>query len=211
MKPKGHRESIFHGSMQGFLRLFLIQITVFSAASGAQQSEHTSLSPAASAVSQVGTDATVIGSTSSVFTVKSDTHPTSTTVTCGGQVRAEGWLSSPGYPQYIYSNMDCVWDIKAPLGHVVLLTVVDLNSQYYYYSSSRCYRSWLAVGYNQTSQRDITMCHYSDVGRTIISPSNTLRVFYHTSSYYGIRRFNVTLSSQGRTFISCHCWKCPTH
>uniref|UniRef100_A0A8C4Q7T9 Uncharacterized protein n=1 Tax=Eptatretus burgeri TaxID=7764 RepID=A0A8C4Q7T9_EPTBU len=124
---------------------------------------------------------------------------TFTAVPCGGKVRAEGWLSSPGYPRNIYSNMDCVWDIEAPLGHVVLLTVVDLNSyynNYYYYSSSRCYRGWLAVGYNQTSQRDITMCRYSDVGRTIISPSNTMRVFYYTSSYYGTRRFNVALSSQ---------------
>uniref|UniRef100_UPI00358E62E2 cubilin-like n=1 Tax=Myxine glutinosa TaxID=7769 RepID=UPI00358E62E2 len=127
-----------------------------------------------------------------------------TTVPCGGQVRAEGWLSSPGYPQYIYSNMDCVWDIEAPLGHVVLLTVVDLH-YYYYSSSSRCYGSWLAVGYNQTSQGDITMCRYSDVGRTIVSPSNTMRVFYHKSSYYRTRRFNVTLSSQGRILILCHC------
>uniref|UniRef100_UPI00359022B6 protein SpAN-like isoform X2 n=1 Tax=Myxine glutinosa TaxID=7769 RepID=UPI00359022B6 len=126
-----------------------------------------------------------------------------TTVPCGGQVRAEGWLSSPRYPQYIDSNMDCVWDIEAPLGHVVLLTVVDLH-YYYYSSSSRCYGSWLAVGYNQTSQGDITMCRYSDVGRTIISPANTMRVFYHKSSYYRTRRFNVTLSSQapGKTSTS---------
>ena len=132
-------------------------------------------------------------------------------VPCGGKLQAEGWLSSPGYPQNIYSNMDCVWDIEAPLGHIVYLTLIDLNQYYYYYyyySYSRCSRGWLAVGYTQTSQRDITMCRYSDVGRTIKSPSNTMRVFYHTSSYYGIRRFNVTLSSQGTTFLLCFCWKC---
>ena len=129
-------------------------------------------------------------------------------VPCGGRVRAGGWLSSPGYPQYIYSNIDCAWDIKAPLGHVVLLTVVDL---YLHYSNSRCNIGWVAVGYNQTSQRDITMCRYSDVGRTIISPSNTMRVFYHKSSSYGTRRFNITLSSQGRTFLLCSCWKYHTH
>ena len=131
-------------------------------------------------------------------------------MSCGGRVQAGGWLSSPGYPQYIGSNIDCVWDIEAPLGHVVLLTVVDLYS----YSNSRCNRGWVAVGYTQTSQRDITMCHYSDVGRTIISPSNMMRVFYHKSSSYGtywISRFNVTLSSQGTTFISCSCWKYHTH
>jgi len=128
-------------------------------------------------------------------------------VPCGGRVQTGGWLSSPGYPQYMDSNIDCVWDIKAPLGHVVLLTVVDLD----YYSNPLCNRGWLAVGYNHTSQRDITMCLNSDVGRTIISPSNTMRIFYHSSSYYGTRRFNITLSSQGRTFFLCSCWKCHTH
>uniref|UniRef100_UPI00358ED758 receptor-type tyrosine-protein phosphatase eta-like n=1 Tax=Myxine glutinosa TaxID=7769 RepID=UPI00358ED758 len=119
-----------------------------------------------------------------------------TTGPCGGKLRAEGWLSSPGYPQYIYSTTDCVWDIEAPLGHVVFLTVVDLH-YYYNYSPLQCNWAWLAVGYNQTSQRDITMCHHSDVGRTIESPSNTLRVFYQVPSYfYRMRRFNVTLSSQ---------------
>ena len=96
--------------------------------------------------------------------------------------------------------MHCVWDIEAPLGHVVLLTVVDLN-YYYYYPSSECYENWLAVGYNQTSQKDITMCHYSDIGRTIISTSNMLRVFYHKRFYYDAVRFNITLSSQGNLFV----------
>ena len=129
-------------------------------------------------------------------------------VLCGGKVQAEGWLSSPGYPQNIYSNMDCVWDIEAPLGHMVFLTVIDLNYyHYYYYSYSRCYSGWLAAGYTQTSQRDITMCRYSDVGRTIMSPSNTMRVFYYTGSYYRMRCFNVTLSSQGEAFILCSWWK----
>uniref|UniRef100_UPI00358E18B5 tenascin-like isoform X2 n=1 Tax=Myxine glutinosa TaxID=7769 RepID=UPI00358E18B5 len=113
---------------------------------------------------------------------------TFTTVPCAGKVRAEGWISS-GYPLNMYLNTDCVWDIEAPLGHIVVLTVVDLN-YYYYYSSSQCYRTWLAVGYNQTSDRDVTMCRYSDVGRRIISTTNTLRLFYHAIP------FNVTLSSQ---------------
>jgi len=101
--------------------------------------------------------------------------------------------------------MHCVWDIEAPLGHVVLLTVVDLN-YYYYYPSSECYENWLAVGYNQTSQKDITMCHYSDIGRTIISTSNMLRVFYHKRFYYDAVRFNITLSSQGNLFVLVVQW-----
>uniref|UniRef100_UPI00358EC556 fibronectin-like isoform X1 n=1 Tax=Myxine glutinosa TaxID=7769 RepID=UPI00358EC556 len=159
MKPKGHRESRFHGSMQGFLRLLLIQITVFFASSCA-------LSP----------------------------------VPCGGEVQAEGSLASPGYPQSIYSSIDCVWDIEAPAGHVVLLTVVELHYDIYTIPTD-CRWGWLAVGFKKTSQRNVTMCHYLDAGRTIISPSNTMRLFYKKMSYYGTSSFNVTLSS--RIFDTC--------
>uniref|UniRef100_UPI00358DE050 uncharacterized protein isoform X3 n=1 Tax=Myxine glutinosa TaxID=7769 RepID=UPI00358DE050 len=192
MKPKGHREMRFCGSLQGYLRLLLIQIIVFFAASCAQTSEDSSPSSSTSAVTYMGTETTVVESTSSVFTGENGVHPTSTTVPCGGNLPAEGWLSSP---EIMYSNMECVWDIEAPLGHVVLLTVVDLNS-YDYSSPSQCYGNWLAVAYTQTSDRDVTMCHDSDVGRTFISPSNTLRVFYNKTSDYEAIRFNVTLSSQ---------------
>uniref|UniRef100_A0A8C4NG47 Uncharacterized protein n=1 Tax=Eptatretus burgeri TaxID=7764 RepID=A0A8C4NG47_EPTBU len=142
-----------------------------------------------------GKNYTVTVTSSYISTYSQPATTTFIAVPCGGRVRTGRWLSSPGYPQYIYSNIDCVWDIEAPLGHVVSLTVVDLD----YYSNSWCYRGWLAVRYNHTSQRDITMCRYSDVGRTIISPSNTMRIFYHSTYYYGTERFNVTLSSQETT------------
>uniref|UniRef100_UPI00358F80E0 uncharacterized protein n=1 Tax=Myxine glutinosa TaxID=7769 RepID=UPI00358F80E0 len=243
MKPKGHRESRFHGSMQGFLRLLLIQITVFFASSCAGPSPPMNLTVVEQGVgfaslrwtapNDPNTDnytydvtwyqyenwinsRTVYGTEiniTSLITWKNYTVTvtssygnksslpatiTFTAVPCGGKVRAEGWLSSPGYSQNMYLYMDCVWDIEAPLGHVVVLTVVDLNYYYYYSSSSQCNWAWLAVGYNQTSQRDVTMCRYSDVGRTIVSPSNMMRLFYH------VIPFNVTLSSQapGKTSTS---------
>uniref|UniRef100_UPI00358E89EB uncharacterized protein n=1 Tax=Myxine glutinosa TaxID=7769 RepID=UPI00358E89EB len=255
MKPKGHRESRFHGSMQGFLRLLLIQITVFFASSCAGPAPPLNITVVERNVPFVSVRWTApndsnkdsyryhvewyrntrqMHSTTVYNTEVTITHivprrnytltvtsyyngkysqPATiyfTTGPCGGKLRAEGWLSSPGYPQYIYSNTDCVWDIEAPLGHVVFLTVVDLNDDYNY-SPSQCNSAWLAVGYNRTSQRDITMCHRSDIGRTIESPSNTLRVFYQTSVYSRMRRFNVTLSSQGRSFLSCHSWQCHIH
>uniref|UniRef100_UPI00358F8946 receptor-type tyrosine-protein phosphatase eta-like n=1 Tax=Myxine glutinosa TaxID=7769 RepID=UPI00358F8946 len=240
MKPKGHRDSRFHGSMQGFLRLLLIQITVFLASSCAGPAPPLNITVVERNVPFVSvrwtapndsnkdsyryhvelyrntrqmygttvynTEVTIThivprrNYTLTVTSYYNDKYSQPATIVfttgpCGGKLRAEGWLSSPGYPQYIASTTDCVWDIEAPLGHVVFLTVVDLN-YYYNYSPLQCNWAWLAVGYNQTSQRDITMCHHSDVGRTIESPSNTLRVFYQTSSDNRMRRFNVTLSSQ---------------
>uniref|UniRef100_A0A8C4WXK8 Fibronectin type-III domain-containing protein n=1 Tax=Eptatretus burgeri TaxID=7764 RepID=A0A8C4WXK8_EPTBU len=277
MRPKGQRESRLHGSMQGFLRLLLIQIPVFFAVSCAQETTNetgpttltkptatptepaTTTLPATTGPSPP-TNLTVVEqgvgfatvrwtapndpnkdsyiyhvtcyqcgdnfnfktvyrtecdfanlSPGNIYTVNVSSSNTNnkfsqpatitfTAVPCGGKLRAEGRLSSPDYPQNIYSNMHCVWDIEAPLGHVVLLTVVDLTALIDS-PSSQCDGSWLAVGYNQISQRDITMCHDSEVGRTIISTSNMLRVFYNKTVDVNVVRFNVTLSSQGNLFV----------
>uniref|UniRef100_UPI00358E742F cubilin-like isoform X2 n=1 Tax=Myxine glutinosa TaxID=7769 RepID=UPI00358E742F len=148
MKPKGHRESRFHGSMQGFLRLLLIQITVFFAASSAQS--------------------------------------------CGGNLLAEGWLVSPGFPFSYENNMDCVWDVRAPDGHVVVLTVVNLELE----ASYNCTNDWLGVAYTNPMQREITMCHSQNTGRILTSSSNFMRIFFHTDGSVTQRGFNITLSAQ---------------
>uniref|UniRef100_UPI00358E8899 adhesion G-protein coupled receptor G6-like n=1 Tax=Myxine glutinosa TaxID=7769 RepID=UPI00358E8899 len=148
MRLKGHRESIFHGSMQGFLWLLLIQIAVFSSTSCAQS--------------------------------------------CGGNLWAEGSLVSPGFPFSYENNMDCVWDVRAPDGHVVVLTVVNLDLEDPY----NCPFDWLSVAYTNTTQREITMCQPHNIGRIITSSSNFMRIYFHTDGSVTRRGFNITLSAQ---------------
>ena len=120
---------------------------------------------------------------------------------CGGHLPANGWLSSPSYPHRHDGGLDCVWDVTAPPGHLVFLTVVDLDL----YISSLCYYEYLVVGNTQTWQRNITMCHASNVERTIISASNVLWVFYHTTYSSMKRGFNITFTSQGKTVCQLGC------
>uniref|UniRef100_A0A8C4RBG3 Mucin-like protein n=1 Tax=Eptatretus burgeri TaxID=7764 RepID=A0A8C4RBG3_EPTBU len=121
---------------------------------------------------------------------------------CGGNLSADGWLTSPGYPHFYEGNVDCLWDVTAPAGNVVALSVMDFDL----YDVDSCWNSWLGLGYLQTSQREITMCHATDEGRTFVSASNFLRILFHTTTFETRRGFNVTWKTQDHKLgciISC--------
>ena len=110
---------------------------------------------------------------------------------------AEGWIISPGFPFSYENNMDCVWDVRAPEGHVVVLTVVNLDLE----DPNNCPYDWLGVAYTNTMQQEIKMCQPQNIGRIITSRSNFMRIFFHSDVIVTRRGFNVTLSAQGINFI----------
>uniref|UniRef100_UPI00358E5EEF deleted in malignant brain tumors 1 protein-like n=1 Tax=Myxine glutinosa TaxID=7769 RepID=UPI00358E5EEF len=128
---------------------------------------------------------------------------TFTTEKCVGSLLAEDSLVSPGFPFNYQNNMDCVWDVRAPDGHVVVLTVVNLDLEDPY----NCPYDWLGVAYTNTTQREITMCQPDNIGRIITSSSNFMRIFFHTDGSVTRRGFNITLSAQAH---AVKMW-IPTH
>uniref|UniRef100_A0A8C4QE90 CUB domain-containing protein n=1 Tax=Eptatretus burgeri TaxID=7764 RepID=A0A8C4QE90_EPTBU len=118
---------------------------------------------------------------------------------CGGKVTtAIGWLSSPGYPDVKHRNINCTWDITAPDGELVVLTVTDLQIDIVLPKEEGCRLDWLAVGFTNTSEKNVTMCHPDDKNRNITAPSNFMQLFYF-SSCQNVEGFNVTLSTKDAT------------
>uniref|UniRef100_UPI00358E0091 salivary glue protein Sgs-3-like n=1 Tax=Myxine glutinosa TaxID=7769 RepID=UPI00358E0091 len=137
--------------------------------------------------------------TTSTESTTTPTEPTTTlppsTASCGGTFSAEGWLSSPGYPVIKHRDINCTWDITAPVGERVVLTVTDLQIDFVPRNEDVCTLDWLAVGFTKTTTRNITMCHSKHKNRTITAPSSFMRLFFF-SSCQNVEGFNVTLSTK---------------
>ena len=48
--------------------------------------------------------------------------------TCDNTTDSNGYIMSPNYPQQYENNLDCRWIIKAPVEHIIVLTIHEFHT-----------------------------------------------------------------------------------
>ncbi|XP_046366001.2 cubilin-like [Haliotis rufescens] len=91
------------------------------------------------------------------------------------------YLSSPGYPNYNYNNMDCKWTISAPAEYKIKVVIRVLDVAFVY----RCAKDYLL--FNDGSSSDATQLgKYCSGDRDVVSSSNAMAITFHTDgSFFG--------------------------
>ena len=51
--------------------------------------------------------------------------------TCDNTTDSNGYIMSPNYPQQYENNLDCRWTVKAPVEHIITLTIDEFHTSTY--------------------------------------------------------------------------------
>jgi hypothetical protein len=106
---------------------------------------------------------------------------------------SSGSLASPGYPNTFASNLNCLYKIIIPAGHILKLTFVDFNLKEK--KERRCsYSDYLMMNNTvsgTTLAPTVALCG-SKIPAPVYSKSNWIKLKFHSFSSNQFRGFNIT-------------------
>ncbi|XP_046577748.1 dorsal-ventral patterning tolloid-like protein 1 isoform X2 [Haliotis rubra] len=98
-----------------------------------------------------------------------------------------GVLSSPGYPNYNYSNnMDCRWTITAPGGHIVKVDFENISLD-----DKSCAKDYLNISDGPTPFDPRLGIYCDDITGYIVSSGSAMTITFHTDSSVTDRGFSL--------------------
>ncbi|KAL7861400.1 hypothetical protein SRHO_G00128410 [Serrasalmus rhombeus] len=117
--------------------------------------------------------------------------PTVTHSICGGHLFDSGSISSPYYPNYYHDNAYCVWQLSAPAGQRIFLSLVDLELQHC------CNCDYINVydGSSTASSLLGKLCYNDTTLRDFRSSSSYMTVLFRSDSSVVARGFKAFFSS----------------